>query len=108
MRTLALSRRVAVREDCMTLSRRNFARLAATSGVVAVASPAIAQGAMKWRPASSFPKRIEGLWGASPTPAKYGKEMSDGEFTIDPFAAGGIVPGLQGVDAVANGTGAGG
>src|SRR4029077_6463217 len=103
-RTLAQSRRVAVREDCMTISRRNFARLAATSGAVAVASPAIAQGAIKWRLASSFPKSIEGLWGAGPTLAQYVNEMSDGKFTVHPFAAGEIVPGLQVLDAVANGT----
>ncbi len=30
--------------------------------------------------------------------------MSDGKFTIDLFAAGEIVPGLQVLDAVANGT----
>ena len=88
----------------MTITRRNFARLAATSGAAAVASPAIAQGAIKWRLASSFPKSLEGLWGASPTLAKYVNEMSDGKFTIDPFAAGEIVPGLQVLDAVANGT----
>ena len=88
----------------MTISRRNFARLAATSGAVAVASPAIAQGAIKWRLASSFPKSLDGLWGASPTLAKYVNEMSDGKFTIEPFAAGEIVPGLQVLDAVANGT----
>src|SRR5258708_28897812 len=89
----------------MTISRRNFARLAVTSGAAAVASPAIAQGAIKWRLASSFPKSLEGLWGASPTLAKYVNEMSDGKFTIDPFAAGEIVPRLQVLDAVANGTG---
>ena len=51
----------------MTVSRRNFARLAA-AGTAAVASPAIAQQpAIKWRLTSSFPKAIEGLWGASPT-----------------------------------------
>jgi TRAP-type mannitol/chloroaromatic compound transport system substrate-binding protein len=88
----------------MTITRRNFARLAATSGAAAVASPAIAQGAIKWRLASSFPKSLEGLWGASPTLAKYVNEMSDGKFTIDPFAAGEIVPGLQVLDAVANST----
>ena len=93
-----------IREDRMTISRRNFARLAVTSGAAAVASPAIAQGAIKWRLASSFPKSLEGLWGASPTLAKYVNEMSDGKFTIDPFAAGEIVPGLQVLDAVANGT----
>jgi TRAP-type mannitol/chloroaromatic compound transport system substrate-binding protein len=93
-----------VREDCMTISRRNFARLAATGGAVAVTSPAIAQGAIKWRLASSFPKSLDGLWGASPTIAKFVSDMSDGKFTIEPFAAGEIVPGLQVLDAVANGT----
>ena len=71
----------------MTISRRNFARLAVTSGAAVVASPAIAQGAIKWRLASSFPKSLEGLWGASPTLAKYVNEMSAGKFTIDPLAA---------------------
>ena len=88
----------------MTVSRRNFARIAAAS-TVAVASPAIAQQpALKWRLTSSFPKAIEGLWGASPTVARFVSEMSDGKFTIDTFAAGEIVPGLQVLDAVANGT----
>jgi len=89
----------------MSVSRRNFARLSAASAAVAVASPAIAQQpAVKWRLASSFPKAIEGLWGASPTVAKFVNEMSDGKFEIQPFAAGEIVPGLQVLDAVANGT----
>ncbi len=90
----------------MTVSRRNFARLSAASAAVAVASPAIAQQQpiVKWRLASSFPKSIEGLWGAAPTVAKFVSEMSEGKFTIDPFAAGEIVPGLQVLDACANGT----
>jgi TRAP-type mannitol/chloroaromatic compound transport system substrate-binding protein len=88
----------------MTISRRNFTRLAAAGSAVAVASPAIAQGAIKWRLASSFPKSLDGLWGASPTVAKFMNEMSEGKFTIEPFAAGEIVPGLQVLDAVANGT----
>jgi TRAP-type mannitol/chloroaromatic compound transport system substrate-binding protein len=89
----------------MTVSRRNFTRLAAASAATAaVASPAIAQQITKWRLASSFPKSIEGLWGASPTLARYVNEMSDGKFVIETFAAGEIVPGLQVLDAVANGT----
>src|SRR5882762_9108829 len=88
----------------MTVSRRNFARIAAASAAV-VSSPAIAQQpTIKWRLASSFPKSLEGLWGASPTVARFVSEMSDGKFQIDPFAAGEIVPGLQVLDAVANGT----
>src|ERR1700749_1050175 len=88
----------------MTTSRGNFARFPATSGAVAVASPAIAQGAVKWRLASSFPKSLDGLWGAGPTIAKIVNEMSDGKFPIEPFAAGEIVPGLQVLDAVSNAT----
>src|SRR5438552_16082563 len=88
----------------MTVSRRNFARIAAASAA-AVSSPAIAQQAtVKWRLASSFPKQLEGLWGASPTVARFVSEMSDGKFEIQPFAAGEIVPGLQVLDAVQNGT----
>src|SRR6266704_2810294 len=88
----------------MTVSRRNFARIAAASAAV-VSSPAIAQQPpIKWRLASSFPKQLEGLWGASPTVAKLVSEMSDGKFEIQPFAAGEIVPGLQVLDAVQNGT----
>jgi TRAP-type mannitol/chloroaromatic compound transport system substrate-binding protein len=59
---------------------------------------------VKWRLASSFPKSIEGLWGAAPTVAKFVSDMSDGKFQIDTFAAGEIVPGLQVLDACANGT----
>src|SRR5947208_1122659 len=88
----------------MTVSRRNFARIAA-AGAAVVSSPAIAQQAtVKWRLASSFPKNLEGLWGVSPTVAKFVSEMSDGKFEIQPFAAGEIVPGLQVLDAVQNGT----
>ena len=82
----------------MTVSRRNFARIAAASAA-AVSSPAIAQQAtIKWRLASSFPRNLEGLWGASPTVAKFVSEMSDGKFEIQPFSAGEIVPGLQVLD----------
>src|ERR1041385_1433392 len=88
----------------MTVSRRNFARLAAAGSAVAVASPAIAQGAIKWRLTSSFPKNLEGLWGAAVTISKYVSDMTDGKFEISTFAAGEIVPGLQVLDAVQNGT----
>ena len=52
--------------------------------------------AIKWRLASSFPKSLDGLWGAARPLAKYVNEMSDGKFTIEPFAAGEIVPGPAG------------
>jgi TRAP-type mannitol/chloroaromatic compound transport system substrate-binding protein len=89
----------------MSVSRRNFARFAAV-GAAAVASPAIAQSqpSLKWRLTASYPKNLEGLFGVSLTISKFVSEMTDGKFEIQPFSAGEIVPGLQVLDAVQNGT----
>jgi TRAP-type mannitol/chloroaromatic compound transport system substrate-binding protein len=88
------------------LSRRRFGQLAATGAAVAAALPARAQSgvSVKWRLASSFPKNLDALFGAGLTVAKLVEDMSDGKFLIQPFAAGEIVPGLQVLDAVQNGT----
>ena len=50
---------------------------------------------VKWRLTSSFPKNLDTLFGAAATIAKVVGEMTDGKFTIQTFAAGEIVPGLQ-------------
>jgi TRAP-type mannitol/chloroaromatic compound transport system substrate-binding protein len=90
----------------MTVSRRSFARIAAAGTAAAIASPAIAQTqpTFKWRLTSSFPKNLEGLFGAAQTISKYVSDMTDGKFELQVFAAGEIVPGLQVLDAVQNGT----
>jgi TRAP-type mannitol/chloroaromatic compound transport system substrate-binding protein len=90
-----------------SLSRRQFGGLAAASAAIAAAAPALAQQTneiVKWRLTSSFPKSLDTLFGASATIAKVVGEMTDGKFTIQTFAAGEIVPGLQVLDAVSNGT----
>src|SRR5262245_46959267 len=71
-----------------------------------VAAPAIAQSmpSVKWRLTSSFPKSLDTLWGGSELFAKVINEMSDGKFDVKTFASGEIVPPLQVVDAVQNGT----
>ena len=93
------------------MQRRKFLRSAGIGGgaVVAagaLAAPAIAQSMpeLKWRLASSFPKSLDTLFGAGETFAKYIGEMTDNKFQIRVFAAGEIVPGLQVLDAVQNGT----
>ena len=53
---------------------------------------------------SSFPKNLDTLFGAGQTIAKVVGEMTDGKFVMQVFAAGEIVPGLQVLDAVSNGT----
>ena len=88
------------------LSRRALAPLAAASAATAIASPAIAQGLpnLKWRLTSSFPKSLDTLFEVAPTIARLVNEMSEGKFQMTVFAAGEIVPGLQVMDAVSNGT----
>ena len=91
----------------MNMSRRYFARLTAACAAAAAAAPAIAQPTnevVRWRLTSSFPKNLDTLFGASTTIAKVVGEMTDGKFVIQTFAAGEIVPGLQVLDAVSNGT----
>jgi TRAP-type mannitol/chloroaromatic compound transport system substrate-binding protein len=94
-----------------TMDRRTFFKKAgvAGAGVAAagtLAAPAIAQSQPKvtWRCASSFPKSLDTLFGASEKMAKHLSEATDGNFTMQPFAAGEIVPGLQAADAAAAGT----
>src|SRR5712672_4877362 len=93
------------------MQRRKFIRsagigAAATATTAALAAPAIAQSSpeLKWRLASSFPKSLDTIFGASEIFAKYVADATDNKFQIRLFAAGEIVPGLQVVDAVSNAT----
>ena len=82
------------------ISRRHLAPMAA-------AAPALAQQSsehVKWRLTSSFPKSLDTLFGTAVTIARLVGEMTDGKFTLQPFAAGEIVPSLQVLDAVSNAT----
>ncbi len=93
------------------MDRRSFFKKAGTASAGAVAAtalaaPAIAQENPKiaWRMTSSFPKSLDTIYGGAEDIAKHVAAATDGNFTIQPFAAGEIVPGLQAVDAVAAGT----
>jgi TRAP-type mannitol/chloroaromatic compound transport system substrate-binding protein len=87
------------------IKRRQFLQ-AAGLAATAVAKPAIAQSnpAFKWRLTSSFPKSLDIPYGACETISKFVGEGTDHQFQIQPFAAGEIIPGLQALDAVTNGT----
>jgi TRAP-type mannitol/chloroaromatic compound transport system substrate-binding protein len=54
--------------------------------------------------ATSWPKSLETIFGGAATICKRVAEMTDGRFKVTPFAANEIVPGLQVLDAVQNGT----
>ena len=90
------------------MKRRDFLKVtgASLAASTAVAAPAIAQGSpeVRWRLATSWPKSLDTLYGGCEYFAKKVAEITDNKFQIQPFAAGEIVPGLQVLDAVSNGT----
>src|SRR5215468_3824995 len=89
------------------MKRRQFlTAIGVGAAATAIAKPAIAQSSpeIKWRLTSSFPKSLDTVYSSGETLAKYVAEATDNKFQIANFAAGEIVPGLQALDAVTNGT----
>ncbi len=89
------------------MERRSFIKHTGIAGVLAAgAAPAMAQGSpeIKWRLSSSFPKSLDTLYGGAEHIAKRVGELTNNKFQIRAFAGGEIVPGLQVLDAVKDGT----
>ena len=89
------------------MTRRAFIKKAAAGAAAGiVAAPAIAQTSptINWRLASSFPKSLDTIYGASEILAKRVAQLTDGKFNIRVFPGGEIVPALQVLDAVQAGT----
>ncbi len=90
------------------MDRRKFLTHAGlgAAGAATLAAPAIAQSMPKlnWRCTSSFPKSLDTIYGAAETMANFIKSATDGNFDIQVFAAGEMVPGLQAADAASAGT----
>jgi TRAP-type mannitol/chloroaromatic compound transport system substrate-binding protein len=90
------------------MKRRDFIKVTGLgmAGAATIAAPAIAQSMpeIKWRMTASWPKSLDTLYGGAELMAKAVAEATDNKFQIQSFAAGEIVPGLQVLDAVQNGT----
>jgi len=71
----------------------------AAAGQVAVSGPEVT-----WRVASSFPRGLDIIYGSAEALAQRVRDMTAGRFTLRIYPAGELVPGLQVMDAVQNGT----
>src|SRR6516162_5888794 len=98
---------ISAREGVL-MKRRDFVKVTglAAAAAATIAAPAIAQSMpeLKWRLTASWPKSLDTLYGGAEIMAKAVAEATDNKFQIQTFAAGEIVPGLQVLDAVQNGT----
>src|SRR5258707_2815521 len=90
------------------MKRRDFIKVTGlgAAGAATLAAPAIAQSMpeIKWRMPTSWPKSLDTLYGGAERMCKMAAEATDNKFQIQIFAAGEIVPGLQGLDAGQNAT----
>ena len=88
----------------MTPQRRAFIAGLAAAPATLVAPPVHAETRIRWRMATSWPKNLPGPGIAAAHIARRVGELSGGRFEIQLFGAGEIVPALQVLDAVGNGT----
>lgn len=90
------------------MKRRQFMAKAGVIAGATIASSTIAQTnntpKIKWRMTTSFPRNLDLLYGTSQRLADSVYTMTNGEFEIQVFAPGEIVPSTQVFDAVQNGT----
>ncbi|MCA1242824.1 TRAP transporter substrate-binding protein [Stappia stellulata] len=91
------------------MKRRDFLKTAATGAVAtaagtALAAPAIAQGTLRWKMVTAWPKNLPGPGVAAQNLADRITALSGGRLEVQLFAAGELVPGRGVFDAVSEGT----
>lgn len=90
------------------MDRRSFLKTSAVGGSAAaaasLAAPAVAQGRINWRMVTTWPRNFPGLGTGAQRVADRINAASDGALTIEVFAAGEVVPALQSLDAVIDGS----
>jgi TRAP-type mannitol/chloroaromatic compound transport system substrate-binding protein len=90
------------------MDRRFFIKTAGIAGVGAtaagLAAPALAQGTITWRMVTTWPKNFPGLGVGAQRLADRITAASGGRLTVQVYSAGELVPPLQSLDAVIDGT----
>ncbi|MBN8440334.1 MAG: TRAP transporter substrate-binding protein DctP [Thauera sp.] len=82
------------------------AAAAAAAAPAVPAAPAVHVGPpeVKWRITSSYPKSLDTIHASTDLMMQRLRELTDGKFDVRVFPAGEIVPGLQALDAVQQGS----
>lgn len=91
------------------MDRRSFIKSAAlgagaAAGAATLAAPAIASDKITWRMVTSWPKNFPGLGVSAQRLADRITKASDGRLTVQLYSAGELVPALQALDAVIDGS----
>ena len=90
------------------MDRRSFLRASTVGGAAAaatsLAAPAIAQGNITWRMVTTWPRNFPGLGVGAQRLADRITAATDGQLTVQVFTAGEMVPALQSLDAVIDGS----
>src|SRR5690606_2899325 len=90
------------------MDRRSFITKAGLAtvgaGAAALATPAIAQGNITWRMVTAWPKNFPGLGVGAQRLADRITVATGGRLTIQVYSAGEMVPALQALDAVIDGS----
>jgi TRAP-type mannitol/chloroaromatic compound transport system substrate-binding protein len=90
------------------MDRRSFLRTSAVGTAAAatgaLAAPAVAQGRTTWRMVTTWPRNFPGLGVGAQRLADRITAASDGQLTVQLFSAGEMVPALQSLDAVIDGS----
>lgn len=106
MSSKAKTRKSATKTSGAKSTRRGFltGAVAGAAASTTLAAPAIAQGKVRWKMLTTWPKNFPGVGTAAQGVADRITAMSDGQLDIKLFAAGEIVPAFEMFDAVRDGT----
>lgn len=89
------------------MQRRRFIGSAGLAlGAATVAAPAMAQGnpQVRWRMSTGWPKSLDSIYGSVEELCARVGQLTGGRFEVRPYAGGELVPALQAMEAVSNGT----
>ncbi|MEZ4417949.1 MAG: TRAP transporter substrate-binding protein [Gemmatimonadota bacterium] len=100
-----LGRRAFVTRAAAGLAAASAAACGGNESGEVEGAPAVQTGQrVQWRMVSSYPRTLDTLWGSAESFARHLSELTGGRFTLRPYPSGELVPGLEVMDAVQQGS----